>query len=116
MKREYKLFLGDILESIERVQKYTSTLTLSSFKNNSLVRDACVRNIEIMGEAIKNIPKEVKARYPDIPWEKVIGFRNMVIHQYWVIDVDILWDIIQTKLDSLYKQVAVALEKEKNLK
>ncbi len=116
MKREYKLFLNDILKAIDAITEYSDGLNFEAFKENSLVIDACVRNIEIMGEAIKNIPQNVKESYVDIPWSKVIGFRNMVIHQYWVIDTEILWDIMQIKLEPLRKQIADALDTEKKLK
>ena len=116
MKREYKFFLNDILEAVDSIHKFSEGLNFDSFKRNKLIVDACVRNIEIVAEAIKNIPIEVKNDYPDIPWSKVIGFRNMVIHQYWVIDKEILWDIIQTKLESLKEQISDVLEKEKKLK
>lgn len=113
MKRDYRLFLQDIVDSIERLKAYTKHLTYQKFCRNQIILDASVRNIEIIGEAITNIPEEIKTKSPEIPWTKVKSFRNMVIHQYWVIDTEILWNIIQTKIEPLRLQIEELLSKVK---
>ena len=80
MKHEYKLFIEDLFESINRIKKYTAQMSYNNFKKDQMILDATVRNLEVMGEAIKNIPSEIKDKYPNIPWSKIIGFRNMVVH------------------------------------
>jgi len=78
-----------------------------------MAADAIVRNIEILGEAVVNIPEDIKKKYPEVPWIKIKNFRNVVIHQYWIVDYDILWDIITTKLQVLKEQIKDILTQEK---
>ncbi|MFA4843644.1 MAG: DUF86 domain-containing protein [Candidatus Margulisiibacteriota bacterium] len=103
MSRNYRLLLKDILTAIKRIEKYTKGLTLIKFSENDLVLDAAVRNLEVIGEASKNLPDEVKAKYKDIEWKKIAGLRNIIAHEYFGIDVVIVWDIIKTKLPELKK-------------
>jgi len=77
-KREYKLFLDDILECIKRIEKYTEGYTQKKLENNELVADAIIRNLEIIGEAAKNLPAELRKQSPEIPWKKIIGFNCLV--------------------------------------
>ncbi|MCZ7356212.1 MAG: DUF86 domain-containing protein [Candidatus Methanoperedens sp.] len=100
-KRDYKLFLSDILESIRRIETYTSGLTFEDFEKNTIVSDAVVRNLEIIAEAIKNIPPEITEKYTQIPWKKVIGFRNIVIHAYFTVDLKNVWYIVKEQLPEL---------------
>lgn len=104
--RDYKLYLEDILQAIKSVDEYTKSLTFVKFKRNKLVIDAVVRNLEIIGEAAKNIPANIKNRFPDIEWKKISGLRNILIHEYFGIDLQILWDIIKNKLPDLKKQIS----------
>jgi len=67
--------------------------------------DAVVRNIEIIGEAANNIPEEIKIKFPDVPWHRIIGMRNKVIHEYFGIDLDILWKTVQKRIPELKKQI-----------
>jgi uncharacterized protein with HEPN domain len=105
MPRDYKVFLEDIRDAIAKVRRYTSGLGLIGFAQDEKTVDAVVRNLELIGEAAKNIPEEVRARYTQIDWRRVTGLRNILIHQYFAIDVDILWDIVQNKLPDLEKEI-----------
>ncbi|MBU1006966.1 MAG: DUF86 domain-containing protein [Candidatus Omnitrophica bacterium] len=100
-KRDSKLYVKDIIDSVEKIQQYTKGLSLGQFKKKDLVIDAVVRNFEIIGEASKNIPDEIKAQYPDIPWKEMAGMRDKVIHEYFGVDFDIVWKTISTRLMSL---------------
>jgi len=71
-----------------------------------LVRDAVIRNLEIIGEAAKNIPKSIKEKYPDIKWRELAGLRDILIHRYFEVNIRILWDIIKNKLPDLKRKVA----------
>ena len=104
--RNYKLYLNDILQAINKIGKYTKGLTSKTLKKNELIIDGCVRNLEIIGEAAKNIPLEIKEKYPDIEWNKIAALRNILIHEYFGIDIEILWDIIKNKLPDLKKKVS----------
>ncbi len=99
--RDYKLYIQDILDSIKKIQTYTKGVSKDKFTKNSLIVDAVARNLEIIGEASKRIPSDIKRQIPEVPWKKIIGLRNMLIHEYSGIDKEIIWDIIETKLDIL---------------
>lgn len=99
--RDWKLLIEDILESIEKIQKYSQNLSFEDFVLNSMAIDAVVRNIEIIGEASKNISVEIQERFNDIPWQKLKGIRNRIVHEYFKIDTTIIWFIIQNELTPL---------------
>lgn len=80
-------------------------MTLSQFKNNELVIDAVVRNLEVIGEASKNIPLTIQRTYPDIPWEQMKGMRNILIHEYFGVDIKIVWHTAKKYLPPLKKQL-----------
>lgn len=104
-KRTAVLYFQDILTSLENIAEYTKGLDLESFKSDKKTVDAVVRNLEIIGEAAKNIPKRLRNQYSKIPWEKMVGMRNKVIHEYFGVDVEILWQTLQEDLPELKKQI-----------
>ncbi len=108
--RHYKLYIGDILEAVSKIEKYTKGFTRSKFHKNSLVADAVVKNLEIIGEASKRIPANVKHQIPGIEWKKIVGLRNILIHEYSGIDKDIVWDIIENKLPTLKAHLSRVLK------
>ena len=105
MSRDYSLYLEDIVECIEKVEEYTKNMTYHDFNNNQLVIDAVLRNLEIIGEAVKNIPDEIRKQYPNIEWKKIAGLRDVLIHTYSKVELEIIWDIIQNNLLKLKKSV-----------
>lgn len=111
--RNYKLYLDDILEVTERIEKYSKGFTLEKMKKDSLVVDGVVRNLEIIGEAAKNVPAHIKERYSDIEWRKIAGLRDILAHEYFGVDLEVLWDIIEHKMPILKKQVAGILKNVK---
>ena len=94
-KREWKLFVEDILESIELIENYVHNMELNDFIKDRKTIDAVVRNFEIIGEASKFIPDDIKTRNPEIDWKGIIGLRNRIAHEYFGISVSIVWDIIK---------------------
>lgn len=110
LKREYDLYLKDILESISRIEDYVGLMNLNSFKESKMTVDAVLRNLEIIGEAVTNIPKEVRDKYDRVPWRDVQDFRIVVAHHYWKINLDRVWDIIENKLGPLKKQIEDILD------
>ena len=104
-KREWKLFVEDILESIELIESYVYNMELSDFAKDRKTIDAVVRNFEIIGEASKFIPENIKNKYADIDWKGIIGLRNRIAHEYFGISVPIVWDIIKTELPRLKNQM-----------
>jgi len=101
-KRDPELFIQDMLKAIEKIERYTESIeNLEEFEKKDIVVDAVLRNLEIIGEAAKNIPEEIRKKYPEIPWNRVVGLRNVVIHGYFVVDLEIIWVIIREQLPEL---------------
>ena len=112
MHRGYRLYLEDISTAIEKIQRFVGTLSFGEFLRDEKAYDAVVRNFEIIGEAARNIPQEVKDRHPSVKWKKVYLFRNVLAHEYFGIDSQLLWDIIQNRLPELKKDIQAILKKE----
>ncbi len=104
-ERDWRIYIKDISKSCEKILKYTENLKFEQFKTEGMVVDAVIRNLEIIGEAAKNLPEEIKAKYPEIEWKKIAGLRDILIHHYWGIDYEILWDIIKTKIPDLKNKI-----------
>jgi len=114
-KRSWKLFLIDMLESIKKIESYTSKISYEEFLQDEKTKDAVVRNLEIIGEAANQVPKEIRETYKEIPWSQIIGLRNRLIHGYFVVDYAIVWSIIKDELPDLKAQLERILkEGEKN--
>lgn len=105
MSRDYRLYLEDIIESSERIQKYTKGMTYEKFASDNLVGDAVVRNLEIIGEAAKNIPPEIKKKHSEIEWRKVAGVRDIIAHEYFGVNTMIIWDIVKNKVPEVNKSI-----------
>jgi len=101
MSRDFRLYLDDIWEAIRAIREYTDGLTFESFAADRKTIDAVVRNLEVIGEAAKNLPEEIKASSGDIEWKKITGLRNLLIHEYFGISKPVIWDIVRNKLDLL---------------
>ncbi len=108
--RSYRIFGEDILEAMDKIECYIKGLTYETFVENGMVVDAVIRNLEIIGEASKSIPKDVREKYPGIPWERMIGLRNIVIHEYFGIDLGIIWEIISKNLPETKPLIAKMLK------
>ena len=104
-KRDLRLFLEDILEAIAKIERYVGNQTLDEFLDDDMAIDAVVRNLEIIGEADRQIPKPVRARYSHIDWRRVVGFRNVAIHAYFDVDPEIVWVIATQRLGELKRTV-----------
>ncbi|MEE8358594.1 MAG: DUF86 domain-containing protein [Candidatus Hydrothermarchaeales archaeon] len=109
-RRPYRLFVEDIIESMDKLDRYTNGLTHKTFASNELVVDASIRNLEIIGEASKNIPDEVREKYSAIPWKRMTGLRNITIHEYFGIDLDIIWEIITKNLPETKPELETMLK------
>jgi uncharacterized protein with HEPN domain len=101
VSREYRLYLEDMRVSCEKVLRYTRGLTFEQFVQDEKTFDAVVRNLEIIGEAAKQIPVDMRARYPQVEWRKIAGLRDVIAHEYFGIDEDILWDVVGNRVPAL---------------
>lgn len=104
-KRKLELYIGDIIEAIKRIEKYAKNLSFGNFSKDQKTIDAVVRNFEIIGEASKNIPQEIKKQYSQIPWASMKGIRNKLIHEYFGVNFEILWKTIKEDLPPLKEKI-----------
>ena len=109
--RDYKVHLDDILKSVHKIEVYTKSATLSKFSKNAMMLDAVVRNLEIIGEAAKHVPANAREQMPDISWKKIAGLRNILIHEYFGVDNEIIWDVVVNQLPRLKSAIAQYLRK-----
>lgn len=114
MPRDQLVFFADMLAAIEKIQRYVENITLEEFLEEEMRVDAVVRNLEIIGEAAGKIHPETRIKYPHIPWKRIVGLRNILIHEYFGIDMDIVWDIIGNYLPDLEEEARRILEDEKS--
>ena len=105
-------FLSDIKEAIRRTNVYIEKLSCEEFLEDIKTQDAVVRNLEIIGEATKNISEELKKKYPQIPWKDLAGVRDRLIHHYFGVNFDIVWNIVKEELPEIIPQVEEILEIE----
>jgi uncharacterized protein with HEPN domain len=105
VRRDAKVTLADILESCRLIEGYTAGMTLDAFTADQKTFDAVIRNLEVIGEAAKNLPEDVRAQIPDIDWRMTAGLRDVLIHNYFGIDAEIVWDVVIAKLPRLRERV-----------
>jgi len=114
MKRDSSVLLKHILESIDTIESYLNNQTKENFLDSKLLQDAIMRKIEVIGEAVKSISEEFKNSYPDIPWKKIASMRDVLIHEYFNVDTQLVWTITQKELPVLKNQIMDILDKLKS--
>jgi uncharacterized protein with HEPN domain len=112
LKRNFDLYLKDILEAIERVQEYTESMDIEELTRSKLTMDAVMRNLEVIGEATTQVPQNIKDKYKDVLWKDIQDFRIVVAHHYWKVNIARVCDIVENKLDALKQQIQNIIEKE----
>jgi len=109
--RDSRLYLEDILTACRRVQTYVAGMDRRAFGEDTKTIDAVVRNLAIVGEAVKQLGPEVRAQAPEVEWQRIAGLRDILVHAYFGVDLDILWDLVVNKVAELGRQIEVLLEK-----
>jgi len=112
MPRDFRLYIDDILEAIHQIQTYIVDLDEDAFARDRKTQDAVIRNLEIIGEAAGNLPEQFQKTAPDIDWRKIKGLRNILIHEYFGINIPIIWDVVQSKLGPLETACRKLLKKD----
>lgn len=105
-------FLCDIKEAIRRITLYIEKVQYEEFLKDIKIQDAIVRNLEIIGEAVKNISRNLKEKYPQIPWKELAGTRDRLIHHYFGVNYDVVWSVAKEELSGITSQIEEILDKE----
>lgn len=111
--REFRDYLNDIIEVIDDIQNFTENISFKDLENDKKTLYAVIRCLEILGEAVKKIPKNVKEKYPDIPWKDMAGMRDVLIHDYFGVDVETVWLTVNEKIPHI-KPIVEKMLKELN--
>ena len=106
MKKDPKIFIRHIIESIELIEVYGNQLNCEQFKKDQVLQDAIIRRLEIIGEATKNIPSFFRIEHSHIPWKQMAGIRDILIHEYFDVDLDLTWQVVQKELPALKANLA----------
>ena len=109
-QRDERLYLDDILESIQAVEMYIENMGYEEFINDRKTYSATIRELEIIGEAVSNISERIKVRHQDVLWQPIKSFRNKIVHEYFGIDNRIVWDVVKNELPILKTQIPVISE------
>lgn len=105
MKKNPKIFIRHILDSINDIEKYTHHTSKEKFVKMKMMQDAIIRRVEVIGEAVKNISISFRKTYPHIPWQDMAGMRDILIHEYFGVNIGIVWKTIQKDIPKLKKQI-----------
>ena len=109
MKKDPQIFLKHILESIEWIEKDTEGMQKDDFLKNVPIQDAVIRRIEIVGEAIRNLPPDIKEENKDVSWQDIMDMRNKIIHEYFGVDLELVWEVVKKDTPELKQQVEAIL-------
>ena len=109
MPRDSRIYLEDILEATRKIASYTASLSKAAFLGDEKTFDAVVRNLEVIGEAVKKLPEDLRSQHPAVEWKNIAWLRDILIHEYFGLDSEIVWDIVKNKVPTLNQAVRAML-------
>lgn len=109
-KRNIKLYIKDIIYYMERAEKYLENLDFEAFSKDNKTCDAVIRCIEVIGEATKNVPDDIRLKYPSIPWRDMAGMRDKLIHGYFIVDAEAVWLVVKEDIPKIKPLIVKVLE------
>ncbi len=115
MIRDMRLYIEDILDSVSKIEEYTKTIDEQKFFSNTQIQDSVIRRLEIIGEAVKNIPNDFRNKYAQIPWKRIAGLRDVLIHEYFGVNLRRTWKVAKEDIPNLKQQFS-KIKKDLNKK
>jgi len=112
MRKDDSVYLRHILDAISRIEEYTQDITYRHFMDNHLIQDGVIRQIEIIGEATKKLSRGIREKYSEIPWKDIAGMRDKLIHDYFGVDLDAVWNTVKKDVPALKHRLGEIVEKE----
>jgi uncharacterized protein with HEPN domain len=110
MTREYIDYINDILDAINEIEEFIEGMGYDAFMEDKKTRNAVIRSLEVMGEAVTKIPHDIRDKYLEIPWKRIAGMRNKLIHEYFGVDLDIVWTVCTEEIPPLKPFIMTALD------